>query len=67
MACLHANAEDRKCQMVVVSDDAALPRAKGITGARGVAGTVLVHKCAGAAAAKGMDLDAIVNLSLIHI
>ena len=38
MACLHANAEDRKCQMVVVSDDAALPRAKGITGARGVAG-----------------------------
>ena len=65
MACLHANAEDRKCQMVVVSDDAALPRAKGITGARGVAGTVLVHKCAGAAAAKGMDLDAIVNIAKV--
>ncbi|EJK61357.1 hypothetical protein THAOC_18170, partial [Thalassiosira oceanica] len=33
--------------MVVVADDCALPRTKGITGARGVAGTVLVHKAAG--------------------
>jgi dihydroxyacetone kinase len=40
----------------VVADDCALPRTKGITGARGVAGTVLVHKIAGAAAAAGMGL-----------
>ena len=37
--------------MVVIADDCALERTKGITGARGVAGTVLVHKIAGAAAA----------------
>jgi dihydroxyacetone kinase len=40
----------------VVADDCALPRTKGITGARGVAGTVLVHKIAGAAAALGKSL-----------
>jgi dihydroxyacetone kinase len=30
--------------MVVVGDDVALPRSKGVTGRRGIAGTVLVHK-----------------------
>lgn len=44
-------------QVVIVADDCALPRTKGITGARGVAGTVLVHKIAGAAAASGKTLD----------
>ena len=34
-------------EMVVVADDCALERTKGITGARGVAGTVLIHKIAG--------------------
>ena len=43
---------------IVVADDCALPRTKGVTGARGVAGTVLVHKITGAAAAAGLDLDA---------
>ena len=42
---------------VVVADDCALPRQKGITGARGLAGTVLVHKIVGAAAAAGRSLD----------
>ncbi len=42
--------------MVVVADDCALPKSKGITGARGVAGTVFVHKIAGAAAAAGKSL-----------
>jgi dihydroxyacetone kinase len=42
---------------IVVADDTALPRQKGVTGARGVAGTVLVHKIAGAAAAAGKSLD----------
>ena len=40
-----------------MADDCALPRTKGITGARGVAGTVFVHKIAGAAAANGLSLE----------
>ncbi|KAL9182824.1 hypothetical protein ACHAXT_004103 [Thalassiosira profunda] len=61
MACEMANAEGMAVKMVVVADDCAVARQKGITGARGVAGTVLVHKAAGGAAAKGMDLDAVVT------
>ena len=57
MAVEQANLAGASVQMVVVSDDCALPRTKGITGARGVAGTVLVHKVAGAAAAAGQSLD----------
>lgn len=41
--------------MVVVADDCALD-AKGIVGRRGIAGTVFVHKVAGAAAAAGLPL-----------
>ena len=37
-------------------DDCALPKDKGITGRRGIAGTLFVHKCAGAAAASGKSL-----------
>lgn len=50
----HGDGNIFKCNvdMVIVADDCALPRTKGITGARGVAGTVLVHKIAGAAAAR---------------
>ena len=62
MALEKANQEGILCQMVVVADDCALPRTKGITGARGVAGTVLVHKIAGAAAAQGKSLTEIVAL-----
>lgn len=50
MAVERANEEGIDASMVVVADDCALPRTKGITGARGVAGTVLVHKISGAAA-----------------
>ena len=32
--------------------DCALPEGKGITGARGVAGTIFVHKIAGAEASR---------------
>jgi len=63
MACEKANAEGIPCKMVVVADDCALPREKGITGARGVAGTVLVHKIAGAAAAKGATLDEVTAMA----
>lgn len=62
MATELANQEGIPCQMVVVADDTALARTKGITGARGVAGTVLVHKVAGAAAVRGKSLDEIVTI-----
>ena len=39
--------------MVVVGDDVALPRGQSIAGRRGLAGTLLVHKLSGAAAAEG--------------
>jgi len=65
MACEMANSEGRLCRMIIVKDDCALPRTKGITGARGVAGTVLIHKIAGAAAEQGMDLDAVVAIAQV--
>ena len=51
-----ARARGIKCEMVIVADDCALPE-KGITGRRGVAGTLLVHKVAGAAAKEGLSLE----------
>lgn len=63
MACEMAINEGRKVRMVIVADDTALERTKGITGARGVAGTVLVHKVAGAAAEMGMTLDEVANIA----
>ena len=62
VACEKANQEGILCRMVVVADDCALERTKGITGARGVAGTVLVHKIAGAASKAGKSLDEIVEI-----
>ena len=50
MAVERANQEGIPTNMIVIADDCAIPRTKGITGARGVAGTVLIHKIAGAAA-----------------
>lgn len=63
MACELANAENRRCQMVLVADDRALPPTKGVTGARGVAGVIWVHKIAGAAAASGLGLNDVANLA----
>mmetsp|Transcript_29048 Transcript_29048/g.70156 ORF Transcript_29048/g.70156 Transcript_29048/m.70156 type:complete len:517 (-) Transcript_29048:174-1724(-) len=62
MACEQACQSNINCRMVVVADDCALQRQKGITGQRGVAGTCLVHKVAGAAAAAGKTLDEIVDI-----
>jgi dihydroxyacetone kinase-like protein len=42
---------------VLVTDDVAVERREGTTGRRGVAGTVFVHKIAGAKAAQGANLD----------
>jgi dihydroxyacetone kinase len=54
MAVEKARAQGVEVDMVVVGDDAGVGRARGgKVGRRGIAGTVLVHKIAGAAAAKG--------------
>ena len=50
-----AKAAGIPCEMVIVADDCALED-KGVTGRRGIAGTVFVHKVAGAAAAAGKSL-----------
>ncbi|MFZ5974959.1 MAG: dihydroxyacetone kinase subunit DhaK [Bacillota bacterium] len=51
-----AEAEGIETASVVVNDDVAVEDSLYTTGRRGIAGTVLVHKIAGAAAEKGMDL-----------
>ncbi|MGF6724489.1 dihydroxyacetone kinase [Paraburkholderia sp. GAS41] len=52
-----ARAEGIAVEMVIVADDVALSAAGEHAGRRGLAGTVLVHKIAGAAAAEGRPLD----------
>lgn len=49
-------AEGIPVEMVIVDDDAALGSAEKTAGRRGIAGTVLVHKVAGAAADAGASL-----------
>ena len=56
IAAQRAKSEGILVEMVLVDDDCALPKGKGITGSRGVAGTILVHKIAGAAARRGYSL-----------
>ncbi|WEK50472.1 MAG: dihydroxyacetone kinase subunit DhaL [Candidatus Kaistia colombiensis] len=51
-----ARAEGLDVRMVVVADDVALAQASETAGRRGLAGTVLVHKIAGAAAEAGLSL-----------
>ena len=46
-----------KTATVVVEDDVAIPRDGGNAGRRGIAGTVFVHKLAGAAAERGDSLE----------
>ncbi len=56
LAAERARAFGLKVNMVVVDDDVALP---DLPQARGVAGTLFVHKIAGALAEEGADLDAV--------
>jgi triose/dihydroxyacetone kinase / FAD-AMP lyase (cyclizing) len=63
IATQRAKAEGLQVEMVLVDDDCALNKGKGITGRRGVAGTVLVHKVAGAAARRGCSLSEIKKLA----
>ncbi len=54
-----ARAEGLAVEMIVVADDVALSAGPDTAGRRGLAGTVLVHKVAGAAAAAGADLQTV--------
>ena len=56
LAAERAKALGKKVEMIVVGDDIALP---DLPQPRGVAGTLFVHKIAGAAAEAGADLDTV--------
>ncbi len=57
MAADMADAMGIPCKKVVVNDDIALENSTYTTGKRGIAGTVFVHKIAGAKAESGASLD----------
>jgi triose/dihydroxyacetone kinase / FAD-AMP lyase (cyclizing) len=52
-----ARAEGIAVETVIVNDDVALKGTEQATGARGLAGTVLIHKLLGAAASQGKNLN----------
>jgi dihydroxyacetone kinase-like protein len=56
MAAELAEMEGIKVEKVIVNDDVAVENSTYTTGRRGIAGTVLVHKIAGALAERGADL-----------
>lgn len=60
LAAERARALGKKVSMVIVDDDIALP---DLPQARGLAGTLFVHKIAGAAAEAGADLDIVTEIA----
>ncbi|MGF6917827.1 dihydroxyacetone kinase [Paraburkholderia sp. 40] len=58
-----ARAEGILVEMMIVADDVALSASGDHAGRRGLAGTVLVHKIAGAAAARGLPLAEVARLA----
>ncbi|HEY7211860.1 MAG TPA: dihydroxyacetone kinase subunit DhaL [Bryobacteraceae bacterium] len=58
-----ARAEGFLVDIVLIADDVALARNADHAGRRGLAGTILVHKIAGAAAAAGLDLPQVASLA----
>jgi dihydroxyacetone kinase len=58
-----ARAEGFCIETVIVADDVALAGTEEIAGRRGIAGTVLIHKIAGAAAAAGLDLPQVASIA----
>ncbi|MGL6015117.1 MAG: dihydroxyacetone kinase subunit DhaK [Selenomonadaceae bacterium] len=63
MAIDMAKDEGMEAQYVVVNDDVAVKDSLYTTGRRGVAGTILVHKIAGAKAEQGASLDEVVAVA----
>lgn len=59
-----------KIEMIIVNDDVAVKNSTYTIGRRGIAGTILIHKIAGSAARKGLDIKEVkkiaekVNLSM---
>jgi len=67
LAAERAKAEGLKVEMVVVGDDVAVGRQKGsLVGRRGLAGTVLVHKIAGALAERGYPSHVLTRLFCLN-
>jgi dihydroxyacetone kinase-like protein len=58
-----AEADEIEVRTVIVNDDVAVKDSLYTAGRRGVAGTVLVEKIAGAAAARGDDLTAVATVA----
>lgn len=63
MAADMAEMEDINVKQVIVRDDVAVPDSTYSTGRRGIAGTVFVHKIAGAKAETGANLDEVVAVA----
>lgn len=57
-----ATMDDIRVESIVVDDDVAVENSLYTQGRRGVAGTIFVEKIVGAAAERGLDLDALVTL-----
>ena len=57
-----ARSEGVSVEMIIVDDDVALSASGSATGARGLAGTVFVHKLVGAAAEEGKTLTELASL-----
>ncbi|AUW94308.1 dihydroxyacetone kinase subunit DhaK [Sulfobacillus thermotolerans] len=65
-----AEAEGIKVATVVVNDDVAVENSSFTTGRRGIAGTIFVHKIAGALAEQGASLEeveAVANRVIAHV
>lgn len=58
-----AEMEDIKSDYVIVRDDVAVADSTFSTGRRGIAGTVFVHKIAGAAAEEGLSLEEVKEIA----
>ena len=63
MAAELAEMEGFKVKTVVMRDDVAVPDSTYSTGRRGIAGTVFIHKIAGAAAEEGQSLESVFKLA----
>lgn len=63
MAAEMAEMEGIRVAKVVVNDDVAVENSTYTNGRRGIAGTVFIHKIAGALAERGADLDEVVQIA----